>query len=81
MSEYPEHDKLRAIKQEKQIVINFLEWLEENNYAVFVLDSKGNCDRDCTIKELLAAHFEIDEDKLEEEKQRMISEMVKSNER
>ena len=77
MSEYPEHDKLRAVKQEKQVVINFLEWLEENNKAVFELESGGGREgnRECTVRELLSSYFEIDEDKLENERQLMLVEL------
>lgn len=34
MSEYPEHDKLMAVKDESQVIGSFLEWLAEKGYKV-----------------------------------------------
>ena len=60
IEEYPEHMKLRAISDESQAIYNFLEWCEE----------QGGTGR--SIRDLLAAHFEIDQDKIEAEKCAML---------
>ena len=81
----PEHDKLRAVKDESQGIGAFLEWLREEGLTVcrfqqLVRHSGELGDyspegyyptRDGTEK-LLARYFEIDLDKLESEKHAML---------
>jgi len=75
MSKFPEHEKLRECKQEKQLLTNFLEWLEENNRAVFEFNSGRDAERECTNRELLSSYFNIDEKQIEKERQLMIDEL------
>jgi hypothetical protein len=53
MSKFPEHEKLRECKQEKQLLTNFLEWLEENNRAVFEFNSGRDAERECCFLHIL----------------------------
>lgn len=61
---YPEHDKLHAIHDQSQQIGMFLDWLHET-YP----EESAELPR---ITKLLAEYFEIDENKLEEEKRRML---------
>lgn len=62
--EYPEHEKLSAIQDQSQQIGMFLDWLQETYpYESAELPR---------IQKLLAEYFEIDEDKLEEEKRLML---------
>ena len=75
-SEYPEHDKLRAIRHQSQTVGDFLEWLEENGMEVGVWDGDWFHPSNRNKESLLAAYFEIDQAKLEREKRVMIAELT-----
>ena len=78
MSDYPEHKKLKVVKDRSQAIGDFIEWLGARGMAV--------CDFDPTylrdnyvptripINKLLAEYFEIDLDRLEEEKLAMLDE-------
>ena len=72
--EYPEHMKLRAISDESQAIYNFLEWCEEQGVVLAErLGENENLFRTGrSIRDLLAAHFEIDQDKIEAEKCAML---------
>ena len=71
MSKYPEHEKLGAVKNESQIIGEFLEWLLAEKLII--------CEEDKLIfsGKLLAKYFDIDLEKLEEERRRMLEEMRK----
>lgn len=66
MSEYPEHDKLRACRDKSQLCGEFLEWL---------LEEKGWEPPEAAIRleAVLAEFFEIDQCRLEDEKVAMLS--------
>lgn len=78
MSEYPEHDKLTLVKEASQSIGQFLDWL---------LNEQGRCiasyDRHDEVLEVdyrsiedwLARYFDIDRDKLEEEKRDMLDKL------
>lgn len=72
MSAYPEHEKLRAIKEESQVCGEFIEWLGMQGYSVEPISRKT---RAFVLRAQLANFFEIDEEKLEEEKQAMLEEL------
>ena len=74
IEEYPEHMKLRAISDESQAIYNFLEWCEEQGVVLSErLGENENLFRTGrSIRDLLAAHFEIDQDKIEAEKCAML---------
>ena len=71
---YPEHEKLKALGGANQIVGDFIEWLGEQGY---VIARYNQHDRLCPAYEsrdkLLADHFEIDQNKLEEQKRSMLA--------
>jgi len=74
---YPEHRKLREIKDKSQCIGEFIEWLNEEGMTVCEW-SPGNIDNwnptSTSTNRLLARFFEIDLDKLEEEKLAMLDE-------
>lgn len=64
---YPEHEKMRAIKPQADIIAEFLEWyIEETDIR---LDIEG----------VLASYFKIDRDKIEEEKSDMLGSIRQKN--
>lgn len=77
---YPEHEKLKEIQDQSQIIGEFLEWLNyEKEYSLCECENKY--DRWQPISEnhqkLLAQFFNIDLDKLEQEKRKMLEELRK----
>ena len=84
MSSFPEHDKLDGIRDKTQFMGEFLSWLTsergyvlcesyqnpEDNYVRY-LPAHYN------LTELLAGFFEIDLNKLEEEKLQILAKMRK----
>lgn len=63
MSEYPEHDKMQAIKNDSQAQGEILEWLSSSKGIML---GQG-------ISELLAEYHEIDLKKIETEKRAMLA--------
>lgn len=87
MSEYPEHEKLHAISDKSQIIGEFLEWLG-NAYVggTSIVLARYHPSYDEVLQpcpynteELLASFFEINLDKIEEEKQEMLDELRAKN--
>lgn len=83
---YPEHEKLRAIKGQSQSIGSFLDWLEEGGYSkigkihLACYDNHGDlCDVYASVQDLLAAYFGIDRQKLEQEKLAMLDELRKAH--
>jgi hypothetical protein len=79
MSKYPEHDKLRAIKDKSQAIGEFLQWLRLERVPRIILCEIHPHDGDyfpsmISMQRLLAEYFEIDPDKLEDEKLKMLEE-------
>jgi len=77
---YPEHEKLKAASNQSNSVGAFLDWLQndkEYQLCELVHDNYEPVYRN--INNLLAEYFEIDEIKLEKEKQQMIEECQKLN--
>lgn len=89
-----EHEKLAAVKEKSQAIGEFIEWLRyekglrlaEYTHRTY-FDHHGD-ERtlseelftvDVNMQELLAEFFEIDLDKLEEEKLQMLKEIRKRN--
>jgi len=83
MSDYPEHQKMGAIKEQSQTIGEFLDWLFSK--GVILAHYQGQLDelmpRDMNITNLLAAYFNIDLEKIEEERQQMIDELTNTKER
>ena len=76
MSEYPEHEKLKAVKELSQTCGEFVDFLEEKGIYLAEYDTKDERNRlyrwRGRMTKLLAEFFEIDEDALEREKQAML---------
>lgn len=86
-SEYPEHDKLKAISEYSQQIGAFLEWMKSDGIRlsrphVHTRDCDNNwCDYDMaqlvhdneSIQDRLARYFEIDQNKLDHEKREMLA--------
>jgi len=73
MSDYPEHEKLKAVKDRSQAIGKFIEWLEtDKRMAICHNDGQGYWPTGTPITKLLAEHFEIDLDRLEDEKRQMM---------
>lgn len=72
---YPEHEKLKEVQEQSQIIGEFLEWLEfEKNYCLCECENKY--DRWLPVSEnhikLLGQYFNIDLNKLKQEKRQML---------
>lgn len=100
MSQYPEHDKLSAIKDFSQKIGEFLEWLKYEKRLTLCRvheEHDSSCyneedDLDCGLREgdyfpvyvrdtdLLAEFFDIDQNRLENEKRAMLEECRKHQE-
>jgi hypothetical protein len=83
MSEYPEHDHLEDIKEDSNIIGEFLEWLHTTMYCIgeYVDDDEAPvCESDISTEKLLAKYFGINLDKLELEKKHMLAEIRGLNE-
>ena len=78
MSEYPEHEKMKAVRDRSQVIGQFLEWLfREQGLAVCEWREGPRVDaweRDSrNIEQLLAAYFDIDLKKVDDEKEAMLA--------
>jgi hypothetical protein len=86
MSDYPEHDKLVAISDKSQVIGSFIEWLEnekEIRLCTFVPArredriwiAEGYTPINESINDLLAEFFNIDQNKINQEKENMIKKL------
>ncbi len=79
MSEYPEHEKMQAVKAESQAQGEFLDWLANVKGLTLcrLSDEPGYHDRLVpayeTIERLLAEYHDIDLDAIEAEKRAMLA--------
>ncbi len=74
---YPEHAKLKAVKDKTQSICEFIDWLAEEKKVHLAewASNSGYLLRTLKNKEdLVAEFFEIDRRKLEEEKDQMLNE-------
>lgn len=90
MSEYPEHDKLQAVKDQSETIGQFLEWLTSGQgimiahwHTMDEPDEYGNDEmllphRE-SIENMLARYFKIDLKKIEDEKRQMLEKMREIN--
>jgi hypothetical protein len=74
-TQYPEHVRLKAISQFSQKIGEFVDWLGESDIQLCKPDRYGYTPVRISIQKLLADFFNIDLDKIEEEKQQMLEEM------
>ncbi len=78
MSKYPEHDKLKACKDEHSTVCRFVEWLEghkEIGLAEWHEHRYWQISGNARIERLIAEFFEIDHKAFIEEKEAMYKEI------
>lgn len=80
----PECDKMMAVKEKSQVIGEFLEWLTcERSTQVELCVRNDLTDRimPCytSTEQLLAEFFDIDLDKVEEEKRGILDEIKKAN--
>jgi len=76
---YPEHEKLKALQPQTKAVQAFIDWLfDEKGWTIANDDGKEHI-RDSGLwpvrmsrEEIMAAHFEIDLRKLDDEKRAML---------
>lgn len=75
----PEHRKLKAVSGKSQIIGEFLDWLEhEDGATICKLRDEDYCPTYEKIEDLLARYFDIDQNKLEAEKRRMLRDLRNS---
>jgi hypothetical protein len=87
MSKYPEHDKLQAVQEESQTIGEFLDlgpYMLCEHYAINPETGSPYIEPHWmpvrkSISDILAEYFEIDQNKLEEEKRAMLDEMRAAN--
>lgn len=96
-TKYPEHEKLRAVAPQSQIVGTFLDWLRDEKGISLAVKHEHNescleerrwnrCGHSAgdylpafaSTRNLLAEFFEIDEEKIENEKRAMLAELRNS---
>lgn len=87
MSDYPEHEKLKAVQVESQAIGEFIEeWCSQRGYALCQLVDSGKrtgfgaevvmeYTPVANVVGLLAEFFGIDQDKIEAEKRAMLGAM------
>ena len=80
MTDYPEHEKLKALNGANETVGDFITWLRESGMEI--CDHDEHWDGDLTynpvfkpIEKLIAEFFDIDQAALESEKRQMLDEM------
>lgn len=77
---YPEHEKLKEIAPLSQAVYDFIEWCGTKGVSLMRWSEDfDNWIPAPSIRNLLADHFEIDEDKIELEKRAMLGYMRAAN--
>ena len=73
---FPEHEKLKSLRGENQICGEFIEWIGQRGYRITPINRNV---RPFCIRRALAEFFDIDEDKLEEEKRAMLDNLRRSD--
>lgn len=79
---YEEHIKLTKIAPLSQVIGEFLEWLPSQGFHIGVPTDSGTYlwPRHINIPDVLAKFFEIDQDRLEQEKRHMLAQLQERNE-
>lgn len=88
VTKYPEHEKLKLVKDKSQLIGEFIsEWLPSQGYTICETYNDPDSLRDGEFlparvrpEELLARFFDIDLKKIEEEKRAMLEEQRRLNE-
>ncbi len=70
---YPEHDKLKAITAEKEIVQSFIDWLyDETDLDIFEWTKYDHFPTQKSREQIMAEYFGIDLQKLSREKDQIL---------
>jgi len=71
---FPEHEKLKEVRDKSQACGEFLEWLRSRGYVVcrYYVDRDQYYPAPERAEDLLALFFNIDRDKIEKEKREML---------
>lgn len=82
--QYPEHDKMHLVKERSQSIGEFLEWLQAEQKIVFGEYTNENPDTlfpaiQISTEKQLALYFDIDLNKIEEEKFQMLTTLREDN--
>lgn len=74
MSEYPEHDKLNAVKDQSQAIGEFLDWLRDEKGIMLARFGEGGdlYPYPRSTQDMLAEFFDIDLAEIEKEKRDML---------
>lgn len=94
--QYPEHQKLQAVREKSQAIGEFLEWLlsikgfrlakwmkvpDESEFASETDEVDALVQQSIDVNKLLAEYYDIDLDKLEAEKMAMLEDLRKQNQK
>jgi len=88
MSDTSELDKMHAVKDRSQAIGEFLDWLEQDGIMLCKWHERNDEDESDysgymnvheSIEKMLARYFEIDLNKVEEEKRKILDELRKQN--
>lgn len=88
MKIYPEHEKQRKILNDAQAIGKFIDWLHQKGMCIAKEDGFHSEENSpwsflvrykYSINQILAEHFKIDLNKIEEEKEDMLNEFRKIN--
>jgi hypothetical protein len=79
---YPECEKMNAVQGDSQKIGAFLDWLQ-NDLGIVLAEYDNEDDElyraNYTIEKLLARYFDIDLDKVEQERRQMLEELRQAN--
>jgi hypothetical protein len=82
MSNYPEHDKMTAVREQTQAIGEFVDWAaDEKGIVLAKIDDRGRAYSGGRLMDLLAEWAGIDLDKIEAEKRQMLDEIRAANDR
>jgi hypothetical protein len=83
MDAYPEHERLKKISDKSQTCGEFIDWLESHGYRLCEPDPESPSGRywptHRPIRELLAAFFDIDQKRIDAEKDAMLDALRAAN--
>lgn len=71
--EYPEHEKMKVVQDDSQVIGDFIEWLYSRDFSICELDGNSFYRTHYSIERLLASYFNIDLKKIEQEKLTMLN--------
>jgi hypothetical protein len=78
---YPEHEKLKAIQPKSQAIHEFVEFLREKGIHLgeYWKESDRMLPTNKNLTALVAEFFDIDQEKIEDEKDKMLEELRRAN--